>query len=77
MRPINDYSALLVNEARKHPGTKTYNLDARLCFISYKAWLNRKYGEEMGIQILLSKIIKSEKTVYFQKKRKRNSKLKT
>ncbi len=72
MKPINDYSALLVNEMRKHPGTKASGLDDRLCFISYKAWLNSKYGEELGMRILLSKIIKSEKTVYFPKKKKKN-----
>ena len=71
MKPINDYSALLVNEMRKHPGTKASGLDDRLCFISYKAWLNSKYGEELGICILLAKMIKAEKKVYFPKKRKK------
>ena len=71
MKPINDYSALLVNEMRKHPGTKASSLDDRLCFISYKAWLNSKYGEELGIRILLSEMVKAEKTVHFPKKRKK------
>ena len=71
MEPINDCSALLVNEMRKHPGTRASALDDRLCFISYKAWLNSKYGEELGIRILLSKIIKSGKTVCFPKKKKK------
>ena len=71
MKPINDYSALLVNEMRKHPGTKASSLDDRLCFISYKAWLNSRYGEELGIRILLSEMVKAEKTVHFPKKRKK------
>ena len=71
MKPINDYSALLVNEMRKHSGTKASGLDDKLCFISYKAWLNSRYGEELGIRILLSKMVKAEKTVYFPKKRKK------
>ena len=71
MKPINDYSALLVNEMRKHPGTKASGLDDRLCFISYKAWLNSRYGEELGIRILLSEMVKAEKTVHFPKKRKK------
>lgn len=70
MQPINNYSALLVNEMRKHPGTKTSHLNERLCFISYKAWLNTRYGEELGIQILLSEMIKSKKTVFFKRKGK-------
>lgn len=73
MKPINDCSALLVNEMRKHLGTKASALDDRLCFISYKAWPNSRYGEELGIRILLSKIIKSGKTVYFPKKKKKKS----
>lgn len=72
MRTINDYSALLVNEMRKHPGTNASGLDDRLCFISYKARLNSKYGEELGICILLSKIIKSEKNGLFSEKRRKN-----
>ena len=71
MKPINDYSALLVNEMRKHPGTKASSLDDRLCFISYKAWLNSRYGEELGIRILLSEMVKAGKTVHFPKKRKK------
>ena len=71
MKPINDYSALLVNEMRKHPGTKASSLDDRLCFISYKSWLNSRYGEELGIRILLSEMVKAEKTVHFPKKRKK------
>ena len=71
MKPINDYSALLVNEMRKHPGTKASSLDDRLCFISYKAWLNSRYGEELGIRILMSEMVKAEKTVHFPKKRKK------
>lgn len=67
MAPINNYSALLVNEMRKHPGTKAIHLNERLCFISYKAMLNARYGEMSGTQILLSEIIKSEKTVKFEK----------
>lgn len=72
MEPINNYSALLVNEMRKHPGTKISHLDERLCFISYKAWLNKRYGEELGIQILLSEVVKNEKKVFFKKKRKKS-----
>lgn len=71
MEPINNYSALLVNEMRKHPGTRACNLDERLCFISYKAWLNRRYGEELGIQFLLSKIAKTRKKVFFAKKKRK------
>lgn len=71
MKPINDYSALLVNEMRKHPGTKASGLDDRHCFISYKARLNSKYGEELGICILLSKIIKLEKKGLFPEKKKK------
>ena len=72
MKLINDYSALLVNEMKKHPSTKAPGLDDRLCFISYKAWLKFKYGEELGIRILLSKIIKSEKWSIFRKRRRKN-----
>ena len=73
MKPINDYSALLVNGMRKHPGTQAKDLDGRLCFISYRAYLNSEYGEDLGIRILLSEMIKSKKTVYFQKRKKKRA----
>ena len=74
MKPINDYSALLVNEMRKHAGTKTSHLDERLCFISFKAHLRREYGEIGGYEILVSKMVKAQKTVLFRKKREKSAK---
>jgi|GEM_PF-5281875 len=71
-KPISDYSALLVNEMRKHPGTKASGLDDGFCFFSYKAWLNSKKGEEFGIRILLSETVKVEKKAYFRKKGRNN-----
>ena len=75
MKPINDYSALLVNGMRKHPGTKAKDLDGRLCFISYRAYLNSEYGEDLGIRILLSEMIKSKKRSILRKERKKSSEL--
>ena len=67
MAPINNYSALLVNEMRKHPGTKVSHLNERLCFISYKAWLSTRHGLEQASEILLSEVIKSKKEVKSEK----------
>ena len=73
MKPINDYSALLVNGMRKHPGTQAKDLDGRLCFISYRAYLNSEYGEDLGIRILLSEMIKSKKNGLFSEKKEKKS----
>jgi hypothetical protein len=71
---MNDYSALLVNEMRKHAGTKTSHLDERLCFISFQAHLRREYGEIGGYEILVSKMVKAQKAVFFRKKREKSAK---
>lgn len=75
MKPINDYSALLVNGMRKHPGTKAKDLDGRLCFIAYRSYLNSEYGEDLGIRVLLSGMIKFKKSNLFYEKKEKSSEL--
>lgn len=50
---------------------KTKGLDGRLCFISYRAYLNSEYGEDLGIRVLLSEMIKSKKQSILRKERKK------
>jgi predicted Zn finger-like uncharacterized protein len=71
MMAINNYSALLKNSMRKYSGTKTGNLEDRLCFITYRAWILKKFGLMLGSEFLLSKIVKSEKTVFSIRKAKK------